>query len=200
MSEWFIARRGLANGILFAGMFPITSHIGLSLIMNLGNSSGGVLLPLVLPPLISTYGAPKTLRILAIAIAVLIFPLLPFVEGRLPEVREHVHGPAPRGAAGPHDWMKHKSFWIFLAVNTLQGFAYFVPVVYLPSKPVRFSFRTGHSVTVAFANELNISSYDSAVTLATVNGEPSNGLSNFSSYLNTISCIGNWPSGDGISI
>ncbi|KAJ7133628.1 major facilitator superfamily domain-containing protein [Mycena epipterygia] len=133
MSEWFVARRGMANGILFAG-----------------TGAGGVLLPLVLPPLISAYGSPKTLRILAIAIAILLFPALPFAKGRLPQTRTQIHGPAPRGAA---DWMKQKSFWAFLAVNTLQGSAYFVPITYLPT----------------FANDLHISSSKSAVTLAMLN-------------------------------
>ncbi|KAJ7133632.1 major facilitator superfamily domain-containing protein [Mycena epipterygia] len=133
MSEWFVVRRGMANGILFAG-----------------TGAGGVLLPLVLPPLISAYGSSKTLRILAIAIALLLLPLLPFVKGRLPQTRAQIHGPAPRGAA---DWMKQKSFWAFLAVNTLQAFGYFVPIAYLPT----------------FANNLHISSSNSAVTLAMLN-------------------------------
>ncbi|KAJ7701419.1 MFS general substrate transporter [Mycena rosella] len=137
MSEWFVVRRGMANGIVFAG-----------------TAAGGLLLPLVLPPLISNYGSSKTLRILAIAIAILLFPLLPFVKGRLPETRSRIHGPAPRGAPGPQDWMKSKSFWMFLAVNTLQAFAYFVPIVYIPT----------------FANELHMSSSNSAVTLAMLNG------------------------------
>ncbi|KAF7364831.1 MFS general substrate transporter [Mycena venus] len=63
MSEWFVARRGMANGILFAG-----------------TAAGGLLLPLALPPLISKYGSSKTLRILGIAITILLFPLLPFVK------------------------------------------------------------------------------------------------------------------------
>ncbi|KAJ7495833.1 major facilitator superfamily domain-containing protein [Mycena galericulata] len=136
MSEWFVVRRGMANGILFAG-----------------TAAGGLLLPLALPPLISTYGSSKTLRILAISIAILLLPLMPFVKGRLPQTRVRVHGPTPRGALGPQDWIKKRSFWIFLAANTLQGFAYFVPIVYLPT----------------FANELRISSSNSAVTLAMLN-------------------------------
>ncbi|KAJ7022772.1 MFS general substrate transporter [Mycena alexandri] len=136
MSEWFVARRGLANGILFAG-----------------TATGGVLLPLVLPRLISKYGSSKTLRILAIAIILILSPLLPFVKGRLPHARARAHGPTPRGAPRPHEWMKHKPFWIFLIVNTLHGLAFFVPIVYLPT----------------FANDLHISSSNSAVTLAMLN-------------------------------
>ncbi|KAJ6504693.1 major facilitator superfamily domain-containing protein [Mycena vitilis] len=136
MSEWFVARRGMANGILFAG-----------------TAAGGLLLPLILPPMISKYGSSKTLRILSIAIATLLLCTLPLVQPRLPQTRVHVHGPAPRGAMGPQDWLRQKSFLVFLAVNTLQGFGYFVPIVYLPT----------------FANALNISSSKSALTLAMVN-------------------------------
>ncbi|KAJ7364934.1 major facilitator superfamily domain-containing protein [Mycena albidolilacea] len=135
MSEWFVERRGMANGILFAG-----------------NAAGGLLLPLVLSPLISKYGTSKTLRILAIAVAILLFPLLPFVRGRLPQTRARIQGPAPRGH-GLRDWIKNKSFWIFFAVNTLQAFGYFVPIIYLPT----------------FANALHISSSNSAVALAMLN-------------------------------
>ncbi|KAJ7256824.1 major facilitator superfamily domain-containing protein [Mycena haematopus] len=133
MSEWFVARRGIANGILFAG-----------------NTAGGLVLPLALPPLISKYGSSKTLRILGIVIAVLLFLLLPFVKGRLPQTRVRIQGPAPRGA---RDWMKHRSFWLFLAVNTLQCLAYFVPIIYLPT----------------FANDLGLSALSSALTLAMLN-------------------------------
>ncbi|KAF7314668.1 hypothetical protein MKEN_00940700 [Mycena kentingensis (nom. inval.)] len=134
MSEWFIVRRGTANGILFAG-----------------TAAGGLLLPLTLPHLISAYGLAKTLRILAIAIGLLLVPLLPFVKGRLPQTRTRVQGPAPRGVA---DWFRKSTFWLFLTINTLQGFAYFVPIVYLPT----------------FATSLKISPSNSALTLAMLNG------------------------------
>ncbi|KAK7022125.1 major facilitator superfamily domain-containing protein [Favolaschia claudopus] len=134
MSEWFVARRGMANGILFAG-----------------TSVGGLLLPLTLTPMISRYGSSTTLRILGIAIGILLFLLLPFVKGRLPDARIRVHGPAPRGARG---WMSHKAFWLFLTVNTLQALGFFIPIVYLPT----------------FANSLHDSSTsNSALTLAMLN-------------------------------
>ncbi|KAJ6582785.1 MFS general substrate transporter [Mycena sp. CBHHK59/15] len=136
MSEWFVARRGMANGILFAG-----------------TAVGGLVLPLALPRLITSYGSSKTLRILAVSIATVLLLLLPLVKGRLPQTRVRVHGPMPRGGVGRRDWARHKSFWIFLAVNTLQGFAYFVPIVYLPT----------------FARDLHLSSSNSALTLAMLN-------------------------------
>ncbi|KAJ7643747.1 major facilitator superfamily domain-containing protein [Roridomyces roridus] len=137
MSEWFVRRIGMANGILFGG-----------------TAAGGLLIPLILPRLTSAYGLPTTLRVLGIAMAVLITPLLPFIKGRHPPTRRaRVQGPVPRGAPGPRNWIRQPSFWLLIAVNSIQASAYFVPIVYLPT----------------FAHELNLSTSKSAVTVALLN-------------------------------
>jgi MFS transporter, MCT family, solute carrier family 16 (monocarboxylic acid transporters), member 10 len=79
LAEWYVRRRGLANGILFAG-----------------TSLGGSFFPIVLPRLIGSYGTSVTLRILSVGVLIIVSPLLPFMKGRLPNVRV-AHGPAPRG-------------------------------------------------------------------------------------------------------
>ncbi|CAG8524024.1 14806_t:CDS:2 [Acaulospora colombiana] len=73
MSEWFVARRGLANGVI-----------------NAGTATGGLVLPLVLPSIIEKHGISKTLRILAIVFAVMLVPLLPLMRGRLPSSKVRV--------------------------------------------------------------------------------------------------------------
>ncbi|PBK97305.1 MFS general substrate transporter [Armillaria gallica] len=133
MSEWFVARRGLANGVIFAG-----------------TAIGGLILPLVLPNLISRFGTPKTLRILSITVAILIVPSLPFVKPRIPESRNRRQTAPPRS----RDWIKSPIFWALLATNTVQGFGYFVPIVWLPT----------------FAHEMNLSSTSSSLTVALLNG------------------------------
>lgn len=115
LPEWFIDRRGLANGVAFAG-----------------TAAGGLIIPLVLPHLISAYGTAKSLRILSIFLLCALLPLLPFIKGRLPASRSRVLGPAPRGSR--NEWIGNALFWVLIATNTLQGFAYFVPLVWLPSK------------------------------------------------------------------
>ncbi|GAW04846.1 sugar transporter [Lentinula edodes] len=135
LSEWFHHKRGFANGVVFAG-----------------TAVGGILLPLILPPSISSYGPPKTLRILSIAIALLIVPLLPLIKGRLPESRIRAMGPTPRGR-GNAEWTKSISFWILVLANTFQGFGYFVPIVWLPT----------------FASDLNLNSSTSSIALALLN-------------------------------
>ncbi|KAL1742539.1 major facilitator superfamily domain-containing protein [Schizophyllum fasciatum] len=132
MNEWFYRLRGTASGIVFAG-----------------TAAGGLILPLVFPPLIANYGAPKTLRIFSIAIACMLLPIMPFIKGRLPP---RVYGPAPR--ASNRGWLKNPSFWLYTAVNLIQGFGYFMPVVWLPT----------------FASDLSLSSLKSAAALAALNG------------------------------
>ncbi|KAF8209859.1 hypothetical protein K438DRAFT_1960086 [Mycena galopus ATCC 62051] len=85
LSEWFIARRGLANGILFAGIFFRYHHLVLQLTLYSGTAAGGLLIPL--PLLRGKYGLATTLQILGIVMALLVFPILPFIKGRLPQAR-----------------------------------------------------------------------------------------------------------------
>ncbi|KAF5375746.1 hypothetical protein D9757_008992 [Collybiopsis confluens] len=134
LSEWFHHKRGFASGAIFAG-----------------TAVGGFVLPLILPPLISAYGPPKTLRILSVATSILLIPLLPFVKGRLP-VSQTRSGPSPRGR-GNREWLKSRSFWVLVVANTLQGFGYFVPIVWLPT----------------FAGELGLNSTKSSIALILLN-------------------------------
>ncbi|KAJ3927361.1 MAG: hypothetical protein NXY57DRAFT_1106737, partial [Lentinula lateritia] len=90
--------------------------------------------------LLSSYGPPKTLRILSIATALIIVPLLPLIKGCLPESRIRAMGPTPRGR-GNSEWTRSMSFWVLVVANTFQGFGYFVLIVWLPT----------------FASDLNLS-------------------------------------------
>ncbi|KAF9260480.1 MFS general substrate transporter [Marasmius fiardii PR-910] len=114
MTEWFVERRGFANGAIFAG-----------------SALGGVVLPLALPSLISSQGPQKALRYLSIIIIGLLVPVLPFAKGRIPGLRSRVAGSEPRGMT--RVWLKSKAFWILICVNTLQGFGHYVPIVWLPT-------------------------------------------------------------------
>ncbi|KAI5823250.1 MFS general substrate transporter [Schizophyllum commune Tattone D] len=113
MSQWFIERRGIANGVMFAG-----------------TSVGGIAIPLAFPPLLARFGIPNTLRIFAGATFLFLAPFLPFVRGRLPEAHTAVRGPAPRHR---REWWKEPSFMLLLTTNILQAFGYFVPLLWLPT-------------------------------------------------------------------
>lgn len=140
-SEWFVARRGLANGIIFAG-----------------TAVGGIVFPLILPTLLHNFGIYGTLRALSIIFAGMLLPALPFIRGRLPLAK--VNGPTSRSSTTGVDSpeknviIKNRTFQILMLVNTLQAFGYFVPLVWLPT----------------FASELNISTTNSSLLLALLNG------------------------------
>ncbi|THH11142.1 hypothetical protein EW145_g842 [Phellinidium pouzarii] len=138
MSEWFVRRRGLANGIMFAG-----------------TAVGRLILPVILPRLVNSFGPSKTLRILSLVVLSLVAPILPFLRPHLPENR--VHGPNSRPEVGRSSclvWTKNPTFMIYVLANTLQGFAYFLPILWLPT----------------FASELHLSDTDASLALSLLNG------------------------------
>ncbi|KAM0415978.1 hypothetical protein ACHAPT_013077 [Fusarium lateritium] len=112
VNEYWIARRGMAYGLL-------CSATGVS----------GAAMPLVIEKLLDRYGYQTTLRAVAVALAVLTGPLIPFLKGRLPA--SHYS----RGNSPATDWsfIKAPLFWIYTASNLLQGMGYFFPSLFVPS-------------------------------------------------------------------
>ncbi|KAF3808181.1 hypothetical protein GCG54_00006797 [Colletotrichum gloeosporioides] len=110
LNEWFVARRGFAYGVLFAGA-----------------GCSGVGLPFLLEVLLSKYGFRTTLRSVAVAVFILVLPVLPMIKGRLP--------PSHHGALRMFDVSSFKQplFYCFALSNLFQGFAYYIPSLYLPS-------------------------------------------------------------------
>ena len=111
----------MANGVMFAG-----------------TGVGGLFLPVALPILVNTYGVTSTLRILSVSIVVLVLPGLPFLRPRLPESRMRVLETRPHVEAEERvrkmEVLKDPSFIVGITANTLQGLAYFVPLLWLPSE------------------------------------------------------------------
>lgn len=152
LSEWFVERRGMANGAMFAG-----------------TALGGLFLPLILPSLIAKHGAAVTLRYLSVAAIATLIPALPFIKPRLPESR--VHG-AIRRAEDSRAWLRDWRFGVLLFINTLQGLAYFVPIIYLPSEPCLLRFQCWlSSSSLAFTSAVNSSAFVAALPVALLNGE-----------------------------
>ncbi|KAF8164258.1 hypothetical protein K438DRAFT_1552388, partial [Mycena galopus ATCC 62051] len=111
------------------------------------STAGCLLIRLAVPLLTSKYGLATTLQILGIVMALLVFPILPFIKGRLPQARLQFQGPLPRGATGPQIWFKQNSFWMLLA--TFQGSAYFF--------------------TNPFTHDLQVNASNAAVTVPLLN-------------------------------
>lgn len=111
LDEWFVKRKGLAFGIMWAGT-------GVS----------GVVVPLIMSWGLEKYGFRTMLRAWSIALVILAGPLSYFVRARIPIPS----GPANRRRT---DWrfLQHPAFWVLQASNVLEGFGFFIPGIYLPS-------------------------------------------------------------------
>ena len=72
-----------------------------------------------------------TVRGYALTLFIGMIPALLFVKPRLPESR--VRGPNPR-ARNNRSWLLERNLWFFVTINLVQGFGYFVPIIWLPSE------------------------------------------------------------------
>lgn len=110
LNEWWVARKGMAFGLLSA-------------------SSGftGIAMPFIIEAMLRRYGYRTTLRASAVAMAVLTGPLIPLLEGRLP--------PSEQSTMSRTNWsfLKKPLFWVFCMSTMVQGLAFFIPAVFLPS-------------------------------------------------------------------
>lgn len=110
VDEWWVARKGMAVGI-------IASAAGFS----------GTSMPLIVNALLKKYGYQITLRAIAIAMIVLTGPLIFALKGRLTHLG--------RSTMTRTNWsfLKKPLFYIYCTSTLLQGLGFFFPSVYLPS-------------------------------------------------------------------
>ncbi|KAJ4334943.1 hypothetical protein N0V95_009034 [Ascochyta clinopodiicola] len=110
MDEWFVKRKGLAFGCMWAG-----------------TGLGGVIIPLLLQFLLNRYGFRTTLRIWALVLFAATAPLTFFLKPRLPVAQ------TTNFRSFNLSFLKNKTFLILQLGNILEGFGYFVPSIYLPT-------------------------------------------------------------------
>jgi MFS family permease len=129
LNEWFVERRGLAYGVMFAG-----------------GGFSGVGYPFLLEVLLSRYGHQTTLRAVAVGLFVLVLPVVPLLKGRLPV--------AGRGALRGLDvsFFRQPLFYVFALSNLVQGLGYYIPGLYLPTyaSSLGLSGATGALLLAAF--------------------------------------------------
>ncbi|RYN94916.1 hypothetical protein AA0120_g3558 [Alternaria tenuissima] len=110
MEQWFVKRKGLAFGIMWAG-----------------TGIGGIIIPLLLQYLLGRYGFRTTLRIWAAVLFAATIPLTLYLKPRLPISQATKHRKFNLR------FLRNKSFLLFQLGNVLEGFGYFVPSIYLPT-------------------------------------------------------------------
>ena len=88
----------------------------------------GAAMPFAVEKLLQRYGYQTTLRAIAVGLFVATGPLIPLLEGRLPESETAT-------AAGRTDWsfLKIPLFWTYSVSNLAMGLGYFFPLLYIPS-------------------------------------------------------------------
>lgn len=122
MDEWFSERKGLAYGAMWSG-----------------KSGVGAGMPFLTSALLNRYGASSTLRIYAVASALLVIPPLFLMRER----------PAPSGRSSTNTttsededarnghvsfaFARHPTFWILQCGNILQSLGYLMPSTYMAS-------------------------------------------------------------------
>ena len=134
LDEWFIRRKGLAFGIMWAGT-------GMS----------GVIIPFVMNWCLYKYGFATMLRAWAVVLVVLTGPLLFFVKPRLP-LR-----PGFQRRPFCFRFLRSSTFWIFEIGNIIQGLGFFIPNFYLPSyaRSLGLSYLSS-TVTVSLFNTTSV--------------------------------------------
>lgn len=110
IGEWFIQRRGLAFGLVWAGT-------GVS----------GIVVPFLLQWLLDSYGFRTTLHIWSVVLGVGAAPCVYFVRPRLPIGGASSFRPIEIG------FMKKTQFWIFELGNVFQSLGFFLPTLYIPA-------------------------------------------------------------------
>ncbi|OQO11351.1 hypothetical protein B0A48_05607 [Cryoendolithus antarcticus] len=110
LNEYWIARRGLAYGIM-------CSASGLA----------GTVFPSAIETSLRRYGYPTTLRAIAVGLCILTGPLIPFLRPRVPV--------SAATAPSRTDWsfLHSPTFWLYSLSNLAMGLGYFFPSLYIPS-------------------------------------------------------------------
>lgn len=116
--EWFVSRRGLATGIMFAG-----------------TGVGGTIWPLILQALLTRFGYKAAMISLAIGWGVLNAVCLVFIKRRVPIPKRSAQAKGHH-AHGKIDWsvVKTPAFWIGFFVLLLTSMGNFNPTLWIPSE------------------------------------------------------------------
>ncbi|KAK8122077.1 hypothetical protein PG984_010747 [Apiospora sp. TS-2023a] len=112
LDEWFIERKGMAYGVMWAG-----------------KSAVGVVMPFMMNAFLQRYGMRTTLLIWAVVSAVLTIPLLVLLKPRIPLRANATTVQRPLSFA----FSKSSYFWMLQIGITLQSLGYLMPQTYIAS-------------------------------------------------------------------
>jgi MFS family permease len=113
LDEWFVRRKGIAFGIMWAG-----------------TGASGVAIPFLLSWGLAHFSLATILRVWAVVMGLCLGPLLFFIKPRIPVTMS-----STELSRRPFDFkfVYTPAFIALQVCNTLQGLGYFIPGIYLPS-------------------------------------------------------------------
>ncbi|PVH87663.1 MFS general substrate transporter [Cadophora sp. DSE1049] len=111
LDEWFVDKKGLAFGVMWAGV-----------------GASGLVFPFALKALLDKWGFANTLRVWAIILFFLCTPLIYFIKPRLPTA-----SPPPPRKKPSYAFLFKPTYLILQASNILESLGFFLPAIYLPT-------------------------------------------------------------------
>ncbi|KAF2016388.1 MFS general substrate transporter [Aaosphaeria arxii CBS 175.79] len=143
MDEWFVKKKGLAFGVMWAG-----------------TGLGGVVIPLLLQYLLNKHGFRTTLRVWAVVLFVATAPLTIYIKPRLPVSQASNH------RSFNFDFLTNRTFLLLQLGNILEGLGYFVPSIYLPT--IATSIGASNAISALTLICFNVASVFGCVFMGTI--------------------------------
>ncbi|KAI0079375.1 MFS general substrate transporter [Panus rudis PR-1116 ss-1] len=142
LSEWFLRKRGLASGIVFAG-----------------GGVGGFLFPLFVGEILDNVGHRWTLRILALMQAILGGLALFGVNPRIPPPKFSRGQDRPQFIPARMQFFKRIHFWTFAGTNLLQAMSYFPVSLYIAAFATSIASPLSASIVLSLFNVAGVVGY-----------------------------------------
>ncbi|KAK1455723.1 hypothetical protein CMEL01_04483 [Colletotrichum melonis] len=144
LDEWFVKRKGLAYGVMWAG-----------------KSAAGVGLPFAMETCLQKFGPVVTLRAWSVATVLISAPLLYFLKPRIPVSQSS----AVRRIN--LSFIQLPSFWMLQIGNVLQSLGYFLPYTYLSTYAVQ-QLHVSTTVATTLLVLINVTSIPGGIVMGSL--------------------------------
>lgn len=140
LEEWFVRRKGLAFGVMWAG-----------------TGFAGVTVPFFLAAALDRWGWQTALRVWAGVLVAVAAPAVWFVRPRVPVARNAGAGVGLGRRKTDLKFLTTRRFWVPELAATAQGLGYFIPSLYLPSYVSALGFEpVVGTLSVALVNAASV--------------------------------------------
>lgn len=138
--EWFVAKRGLATGIMYGG-----------------TGAGGTVYPFVVTALLARFGYRATMLSIAVSFAILVAGSLFFTKRRVPLIKRV--GATKRRVRPKPDWafLHTRAWWIGVVFMSVSSLGNFIPLLWTPSYAAQIGAKSpSGAALVAMMNGVSV--------------------------------------------